>query len=335
MKADKWTLLHHFEGMPKTTDFKLESEELPALQSGEVLCQAEYLSVDPYMRAYIRSYGMKPPLTMIGAQVAKVVDSKNADIPTGSYVVGSLGWRRLTVAGGAALAAVRGVEPLPDLGGLPRSYALGACGMPGITAYFGFLKLCQPKEGETVVVTGAAGAVGSLVGQIAKIRGCRVIGFAGTEEKCKWIKSLGYDVAINYKTCPDIDAALKAAAPKGVDCYFDNVGGMLAYRIRNQMNLYGRVALCGSISSYNNKTGEETKVPNPEMIIVAKQLKLEGLIVTRWWDQRAEAVQQMAAWIREGRVKVNETVTEGFQRMPLAFIGMLKGENMGKAVVKV
>jgi len=334
MKAEKFTLLNHFDGFPKTTDFKLETEELPALKSGEILCEAEYLSVDPYMRAYIRGHGMKPPLTMIGGQVAKVIDSKNDKYPKGSYVVGSIGWRKHSIPK-AVLFGVADLDPLPDLGDLPRSYALGACGMPGFTAYFGFLKLCQPKEGETVVVTGAAGAVGSLVGQIAKIRGCRVIGFAGTEEKCKWIKSLGYDAAINYKTCPDIDAALKAAAPKGVDCYFDNVGGMLSYRIRNQMNLYGRVSLCGSISSYNNKAGEVSNVPNPEMIIVGKQLKLEGFIVTRWWDQRPEAVQQMAAWIREGRIKVQETVTEGFQNLPKAFIGMLKGENTGKAIVKV
>ncbi|XP_037080093.1 LOW QUALITY PROTEIN: prostaglandin reductase 1-like [Pollicipes pollicipes] len=333
MKAEKFTLVRHFDGFPKSTDFKLESEELPGLKPNELLCQAEFLSVDPYMRPYTRR--MNPPITMIGSQVAKVVDSKNAKFPTGSYVVGSFGWRTLTVTKIGDVATPGDAELLPDLGGLAPSYALGACGMPGITAYFGFLELCQPKPKETVVVTGAAGAVGSLVGQIAKIKGCRVIGFAGTDAKCSWLKTLGFDVAINYKTCADIDAALKAAAPDGVDCYFDNVGGMLSHRVRQQMNLFGRISACGAISSYNDKTGQESQVPVPEGPIVFKQLKIEGFIVSRWWNRRAEAVQQMAAWIRDGKIKVQETVTDGFQKMPQAFMGMLKGQNTGKAIIKV
>ena len=337
MKAEKFTLVRHFDGFPKTTDFKLESEELPALKEGEVLCQAEFLSVDPYMRPYTRS--MNPPFTMIGGQVAKIIDSKNSKFPKGSHVVGQLGWRSLTLVKpttpGPDKSSAAGLELLPDLGGLPISYALGVCGMPGVTAYFGFLELCQPKQGETVVVTGAAGAVGSLVGQIAKIKGCRVIGFAGTDAKCAWLRQIGFDVAINYKTCTDIDAALKEAAPKGVDCYFDNVGGMLSHRIRQQMNLYGRISVCGAISSYNDKTGQEAQVPVPELAMVFKQLRSEGFVVTRWWDRKAEAVKQMANWVIEGKIKVEEHVTEGFDKMPQAFIGMLGGENTGKAIVKV
>ena len=327
-------MVRHFDGFPKTTDFKLESEELPALKEGEVLCQAEFLSVDPYMRPYTMS--MTPPFTMIGGQVAKIIDSKNAKYPKGSYVVGQLGWRSLTKVlpgtPGPDKASAAGLELLPDMGGMPLSYALGVCGMPGITAYFGLLELCQPKEGETVVVTGAAGAVGSLVGQIAKIKGCRVIGFAGTDAKCAWLRQLGFDTAINYKTCADIDAALKEAAPKGVDCYFDNVGGMLSHRVRQQMNLYGRISVCGAISSYNEKTQPQVAVPEP--IIVGKQLKIEGFIVRRWWDRKGEAITQMAAWVAQGKIKVQETVTEGFNKMPHAFIGMLKGDNTGKAVIK-
>ncbi|KAF0294875.1 Prostaglandin reductase 1 [Amphibalanus amphitrite] len=336
MKAEKFTLVRHFDGYPKTTDFKLESEELPPLKDGEVLCEAEFLSVDPYMRPYTMS--MTPPFTMIGGQVAKVVESRNAKYPAGSYVIGQLGWRSrivvLPATPGPDKSSAAGLELLPDMGGLPHSYALGVCGMPGVSAYFGFLELCQPKEGETVVVTGAAGAVGSLVGQIAKIKGCRVIGFAGTDDKCAWLRELGYDVAINYKTCPDIDAALKEAAPKGVDCYFDNVGGMLSHRVRQQMNLFGRVSCCGAISSYNAKTGEGATVPVPEPAIVFKQLKIEGFIVRRWWHRKDEAISQMAAWVREGKIKVQEHVTEGFHKMPQAFIGMLKGDNTGKAIVK-
>ena len=345
MKAEKFTLVRHFDGFPKTTDFKLESEELPPLKEGEVLCQAEFLSVDPYMRGYTKS--MTPPVTMIGSQIAKVIDSKNDKFPKGSYVFGQMGWRSLTAVQMNAASfhkdapesfrrsKVEMLELIPDLGDLPRSYALGVCGMPGTTAYFGFLELCQPKEGETVVVTGAAGAVGSLVGQIAKIKGCRVIGFAGTDAKCAWLRELGFDVAINYKTCADIDAALKEAAPKGVDCYFDNVGGMLSHRVRQQMNLYGRISVCGSISSYNDKTGQGSQVPVPEPATVSRQLRIEGFNVTRWWGRKGEAITQMAAWVREGKIKVQETVTEGFHKMPHAFMGMLKGENTGKAVVKV
>lgn len=187
---------------------------------------------------------------MIGGQVAKIIESKHAKYPVGSYVVGSFGWRTHTVYN----PDVKTDSPsylLPELGNLPVSLGVGILGMPGNTAYFGFLELCQPKAGETVVVTGAAGAVGSVVGQIAKAKGCYVIGFAGSDDKCDWIKNeLGFDVAINYKK-GDMKAALKAAAPKGVDCYFDNVGGELSSIIINQMNLFGRISVCGSISSYN------------------------------------------------------------------------------------
>ncbi|KAF0306888.1 Prostaglandin reductase 1 [Amphibalanus amphitrite] len=335
MKAEKFTLLRHFDGMPQPSDFQLESEDLPELKEGEFLCEAEFLSVDPYMRPY--SKDLNPPVTMIGSQVARVLESRSDKFPVGCRVVGALGWRSRTVVSEDMPSAVFGLRKLPDLGDLPTSYALGSCGMPGNTAYFGFLEICKPKEGETVVVTGAAGAVGSLVGQIAKIKGCRVIGFAGTDDKCAWIRQLGFDVAINYKTCADIDAALKEAAPDGVDCYFDNVGGMLSFQIRKQMNLFGRISVCGFISSYNEKTGEELKLEIPEKLILFKQLKMEGFIVTRWDQEETwnRGVEQMASWIREGKIQVQETVTDGFQNMPQAFIGMLKGENTGKAVVKV
>jgi len=334
MKADKFTLLRHFDGAPQEADFALETEELPELKPGEFLCEAEFLSVDPYMRPYTRQ--MKPPFTMIGTQVARVLESKSDKFPVGSRVVGALGWRSRTVGSEDMPTAQFGMRPCTGLGELPLSYALGSCGMPGNTAYFGFLEICQPKEGETVVVTGAAGAVGSLVGQIAQIRGCRVVGFAGTDAKCDWLKSLGFDAAINYKTCEDIDSALKAAVPKGIDCYFDNVGGLLSHRIRQQMNEFGRVSICGSIASYNDRTGETAQVDVPENQILFKQLKVEGFIVTRWDKEGTwqKGIDQMAAWIREGKIKVQETVTEGFQNMPKAFIGMLKGENTGKAVVK-
>nr|CAH7767876.1 unnamed protein product [Callosobruchus chinensis] len=200
------------------------------------------------------------------------------------------------------------------------------------TAYFGFLELCQPKEGETVVVSGAAGAVGSIVGQIAKIKGCKVIGIAGSEEKGRWlVDELGFDHFINYKT-QDIKAELKKLAPKGVDCYFDNVGGETTNNVMVNMNLFGRISMCGAISGYNGAPGKSSSIV--QFPIVQKQLKVEGFIVTRWANRWMEGIDQLAKWIKEGKLKYRETVTDGFENMPKAFIDMLKGGNTGKAVVK-
>lgn len=223
----------------------------------EILVQAEYLSVDPYMRAYMGRY--KPGVTMIGGQVAKIVESRNAKYPVGAFMVGNYGWRSHTIVNPTVSDPAQMSYMLPALGQLPVSLGCGTLGMTGNTAYFGLLDLCQPKAGETVVVTGAAGAVGSIVGQIAKLKGCRVIGFAGADDKCQWLeKELGFDKAINYKS-GDLRTALREAAPKGVDCYFDNVGGELSSMIMNQMNVFGRVAVCGSISSYNLEVDELPK----------------------------------------------------------------------------
>lgn len=201
------------------------------------------------MRPYMARH--KPGITMIGGQVAKIIESKHDKYPVGAFMVGSFGWRSHTIINPDVKDPEANSYLLPSLGKLPVSLGIGYLGMPGNTAFFGLLELCQPKAGETVVVTGAAGAVGSLVGQIAKLKGCRVVGFAGTDEKCQWLeKELGFDKAINYKK-GNMRAALLEAAPKGVDCYFDNVGGELSSIIINQMNLFGRIAVCGSISSYN------------------------------------------------------------------------------------
>ena len=205
--------------------------------------------------------------------------------------------------------------------------------MPGNTAYFGFLEICKPKEGETVVVTAAAGAVGSLVGQIAKIKGCKVIGFAGSDDKCKWLEDeLGFDKAINYKN-GDMSKALKEAAPKGVDCYFDNVGGELSATIIKQMNLYGRISVCGAVAEYNSTT--DMKISSLQTHFVLKQLTMQGFVVYRWADRWMEGIEQILKWIHEGKVKYHETITEGFENMPHAFIDVLRGKNVGKAVAKV
>lgn len=222
---------------------------------------------------------------------------------------------------------------MPDFGTLSPSLGIGCLGMPGNTAYFGCLEICKPKAGETFVVTAAAGSVGSLVGQIAKLKGCCVVGFAGSDEKCQWLENeLGFDKAINYKK-GDMTKALKEAAPNGVDCYFDNVGGELSAIIINQMNLRGRVAACGAVSEYNSEN--EVKVNSIQKTLILKQLKIEGFVVYRWADRWMEGIEQILLWIKEGKVKYQETVTEGFENLPKAFIEVLQGRNTGKAVVKV
>uniref|UniRef100_A0A1Q3FJZ7 Prostaglandin reductase 1 n=1 Tax=Culex tarsalis TaxID=7177 RepID=A0A1Q3FJZ7_CULTA len=327
--AKKWIYARAFDGEPKLDDFRLEEEVMRELQDGEFLAQAEYLSVDPYMRIYILSYPVGS--VMIGGQIARVLESRNADFPVGAHVFGQFGWRTVSICNPKGITT-RKPYVLPDFGpDLPRSLGIGACGTVGNSAYFGFLEICKPKEGETVVVSGAAGAVGSVVGQIGKIRGCKVIGIAGTDEKCAWLKELGFDHAINYKTA-DIAAELKVAAPDGVDCYFDNVGGKTTEIVRKQMRSRGRIAVCGTISMYN---GSPTQVVDPQRDFVWKELVQEGFSVHRWTDRWFEGIGQNLKWIQEGKMKFRETVTEGFENMPKAFIDMMRGGNVGKAVVKV
>ncbi|XP_055608894.1 prostaglandin reductase 1-like [Uranotaenia lowii] len=328
MEARKWLYAKKFEGEPTSANFRLVEELLPELQDGEFLAQAEFLSVDPYMRPYMGRY--EEGTLMIGGQVAKF-DSRNEKYPRGSIVYGEFGWRTHTICNPDKYNGGFDLYLLPEFGSLPLSLGLGILGMPGNTAYFGFLELCTPKEGETVVVSGAAGAVGSVVGQIAKIKGCRVIGIAGSDEKCSWLKDLGFNYTINYKTA-NVAEELKKGAPKGVDCYFDNVGGTITEAVMRQMNLNGRISACGTISNYSSMP---IKVLDPQTDVVFKQLKMEGFIVTKWSARWMEGLTGLMQWIREGKLKYQETVTNGFENMPQAFMDMLKGANTGKAVVKV
>lgn len=261
----------------------------------------------------------------------RVIDTKNENFPKGSIVFAQVGWRSHSIVDPSNLEKANDFYILPDFGKEPYSLALGVLGMPGNTAYFGFLEICKPKKGETVVVTGAAGAVGSLVGQIAKIKGCKVIGFAGSDDKCKWLEDeLGFDKVINYKK-GDNEKALKDAAPEGVDCFFENVGGELGSIILHQMNLYGRVAVCGGISGYND---QQVLVPAPQIAINLYQLEVIGFVVHRWVDRWMEGIDQMLQWVQEGKIKYHETITLGFEKTPKAFIEMLQGKSTGKAVVK-
>ncbi|XP_013185472.1 prostaglandin reductase 1 [Amyelois transitella] len=334
VRARKYVVKRQFQGVPKQEDFEITTEELPAIKNGEILVKTEWVSVDPYQRAYNARY--PTPYDQFGFQLAVVQDSKNPKFPVGSKVVSHKGWRDYTVIDpNSAPTPMDKAYRMPDLKGLPESLSIGAVGMPGATAYFGLLELCKPRPGETVVVTGAAGAVGSIVGQIAKIKGCKVIGFAGSDDKVAWLETeLGFDKAFNYKTV-DAASALKAAAPNGVDCYFDNVGGELSSTIINQMNTYGRVAVCGSISAYNEDPSRVPKASILQPALVGKELKIEGFLVPRWADRWPEAFADLVKWISSGQMKVQEHVTEGFDNIFKAFVGMLAGENVGKAVVKV
>ncbi|KAG5327671.1 PTGR1 reductase, partial [Pseudoatta argentina] len=333
VKARKYILVNYFVNEAKPTDLKLVDEELPPLQNGEYLVEAEYLSVDPYMRPYVQNVSLG--VTMIGSQVAKIVESKNPAFPVGKRIVGNLGWRTHTIINPKTEDQFfkQNTYLLPDIDDLPSSLGLGMLGMPGNTAYFGLLEICKPKTGETIVISGAAGAVGSHVGQIAKILGLNVIGICGSDEKCKWLtEKMGFDFAINYKTIP-VAARLREVAPQGVDCYFDNVGGDISGTVMYQMNLYGRVAVCGSISSYDAKSLPKCTILQPTMVF--NQLKMEGFIVRRWSDRWNEGIMQNLQWIREGKLRYRETVTKGFENMFDAFIGMMRGENIGKAIVQV
>ncbi|XP_015607854.1 prostaglandin reductase 1-like isoform X2 [Cephus cinctus] len=310
-------------------------DSLALLCSFNFLIEAEYLSVDPYMRAFT------PALIvgniMMGTQVGKIIESKNPGFPVGRRVVANVGWRTHTIIDEKTIAKNTWLETpylMPDFGNLPSSLGLGVLGMTGNSAYFGLLEICKPEKGKTIVISAAAGAVGSHAGQIAKIYGLKVIGIAGSDIKCKWIKEdLGFDHVINYKT-QDIDAVLKEAAPEGVDYYFDNVGGATSRTVTTHMNAYGIIAACGCISFYN---ADPNTVPESCVIqteFINRRLKMEGFVVYQWYDRWFEGIEKNIEWIRQGKVKYRETITHGFENMFDVFIGMLRGENIGKAIVK-
>ncbi|KAM5258562.1 prostaglandin reductase 1 isoform 1-T4 [Hipposideros larvatus] len=324
--AKKWTLRKHFEGSPTNSNFELKTVELPPLKNGEVLVEALFLTVDPYMR--VTAKDLKEGDTMMGQQVARVVESKNSAFPIGTIVLASFGWTTHSISDGKELKKVP--SEWPDT--LPLSLNLGVVGMTGLTAYFGLLDICGAKSGETVLVNAAAGAVGSVVGQIAKLKGCKVVGVAGSDEKVAYLKKLGYDVAFNYKT-ESLEKALKKASPDGYDCYFDNVGGEFSNTVITQMKKYGRIAICGAISVYNRTTAPPPGPP-PE-IIIYKELRMEGFVVSRWQgDVREKALKDLLQWVSEGKIQYNEYIIKGFENMPDAFMGMLKGDNLGKTIVK-
>ncbi|XP_077106254.1 prostaglandin reductase 1-like isoform X1 [Ranitomeya variabilis] len=327
--SKSWTMVRHFEGVPKVEDFKLIEKELPPLKDGEILLESEYWSVDPYMRLYSR-YALKDGDVMMGSQVARVVESKNPAFAVGNYYVARSGWTTHFISDGKELRALPSSWPES----LPRSLALGAAGMPGVTAYIGLQQICNPKPGEVLLVNSAAGAVGTIVGQIAKIKGCKVVGSAGSDEKLAYLKEIGFDEAFNYKTVSSLDEALKKASPEGYDCYFEHVGGKFADAALQQMKDFGRIAVCGCISMYNASVPQTGPYVQP--LLLFKQLRMEGFSISHYEKKPIyeEAQKQLLEWILEGKVKYHEHITNGFENMPAGFIGMLNGENTGKAIIK-
>ncbi|XP_077598826.1 prostaglandin reductase 1-like [Stigmatopora nigra] len=328
VRAKTWILTKHFDGFPKESDFQLKTEELPEPKDGQVLLEALFLSVDPYMRPFSR-VRMKEGDVMIGTQVAKVVQSNNKAFPVGAHVVSRGGWRTHAISDGSDLVPV-----MPDWpGDVSLSLALGAVGMPGLTALYGIEEVLALKPGETLLVNAAAGAVGSVVGQIAKLKGCKVVGSAGSDAKVAFLKELGFDQVFNYKTVASLDQALRNASPEGYDCFFENVGGAFSSVALSQMKDFGRIAVCGSISTYNDV--ESQTGPYPQMIMIVKQLKMEGFMQSRWESKHPESLKRLMGWLKEGKVQSREHVTKGFENMPAAFMGIFGGQNTGKAIVEV
>jgi NADPH:quinone reductase len=318
--------------MPRESDFRLVESPIPTPGPGEALVRALYLSVDPYMRGRIGGQNgyAKPVETgsvIVGGVAGQVVESNDPRLATGDYVEGQLGWQEYAVAPAKTL---RKIDPRQA----PVSTSLYVLGMPGMAAYFGLLEICRPQPGESVVISGAAGAVGSLVGQIAKIKRCRVIGIAGTDEKIQYLThELGFDAAFNYKTTSDYSAKLRELAPNGVDVYFDNVGGPITDAAIARLNQRARVAVCGQISQYNSETPEMG--PRWLVQLIVKQAKVEGFLVRQFSDRYEEAYKQLGNWLRDGRVRYRESIVEGIENAPKAFIGMLEGHNIGKQLVKI
>jgi NADPH-dependent curcumin reductase CurA len=327
------TLAARPAGLPQESDFNLVEMPVPLPGENEFMVRIIYLSVDPYMRGRmkdVKSYAepVKIGGVMVGGAVGKVVQSNHPDFAEGDIVEGPFGWQQYASSDGKG---VRKIDPTLA----PISTAVGVLGMPGLTAYFGLLDICNPQPGETLVVSGAAGAVGSFVGQIGKIKGCRVVGIAGTDDKVDYlVNELGFDAAFNYKTTDNYVAKLKELCPNGIDCYFDNVGGAITDAVFILINTRARISICGQISQYN--------LEKPEMgprilltLLLTKQAKAEGFLVFQFAARYAEGLQQMAEWIKEGKLKYTETIEEGIENAPHAFISMLQGHNTGKQLVKI
>ena len=327
----QWRLKQRPVGEPDASTWDYTETEVPTIDDGEILIRIDYISMDPAMRGWLndaKSY-IEPVQVgdvMRAGTVGEVIESKHEKFKVGDFVCGHNGVQTYAVSDGSGLYKVD-----PDLA--PLSYYLGVLGMPGMTGYFGLLKTGMPKAGETVVVSGAAGAVGGLVGQIAKIKGCRVVGIAGGAEKCQFlIDELGFDAAVDYKN-ENVKKALKQACPDGVDVFYDNVGGDILDDVLTQINLHARIVICGAISQYNNTTA--VKGPSNYLSLLVNRARMEGIVVFDNIKEYPVAMKDIAGWIQSGELTVKDHIVEGIETFPETLMMLFNGKNFGKLVLKV
>ena len=323
-------------GEASVDNFKQVEAEVPELKDGQVLVRHHFMSLDPYMRGRMndaKSYAVPQPLNAVmqGGTVGEVVASKHTGFRVGDKVVGFGGWQQFSVVDANVPGTLRKV----DTAHIPLSAYLGAVGMPGVTAWYGLTQICKPAAGKTIAVSAASGAVGSAVGQLAKARGCRVVGIAGGAEKCGYVaRELGFDACIDYKAHGDpksLYEAIKEATPDGVDGYFENVGGAVLDAVLPRMNAFGRIALCGMISGYD---GEPIPMKQPQLLLMSR-LTLEGFIVSEHMELWPEALKELGTMVATSKLKYRESVAQGLAAAPEAFLGLLKGKNFGKQIVKL
>jgi NADPH-dependent curcumin reductase CurA len=324
------------QGEASASNFKLVTTETPALKDGEVLVKHHFLSLDPYMRGRMndaKSYAAPQPVGQVfqGGTVGEVVESRNPKYQPGDKVVGFGGWQEYSVVAGDQPGALKKV----DTTHVPLSHYLGAVGMPGVTAWYGLVKIIEPKEGQTIVVSAASGAVGSALGALARQRGCRAVGIAGGPDKCRYVtEELGFDACVDYKQHQDagsLSKAIKEACPQGIDGYFENVGGMVMDAVMLRMNAHGRIALCGMIAGYD---GKPIPMAYPQLLLT-NRLKLQGFIVSEHMELWPEALKELGTLVGTGKLRPRESIAQGIESAPEAFLGMLKGRNFGKQLVKL
>lgn len=319
-------------GKPTIENFQTRNIELPEIKKDEVFLEPMFFSVDPYMRGRMndaKSYA--PPFEVgkpiRGGVIARVIKTDSSILKINDIVTGNLPWQQRIVSTETGLSKI-------DTTLAPASYYLGILGMPGLTAYFGLMHIGKPKAGETVVVSGAAGAVGIVVGQIAKLQGCHVVGIAGNDDKVKMLKEeFGFDEAINYKTSKDIRKVIADACPKGVDIYFDNVGGEISDAVISNINFNARIVLCGQIALYNSI---ETPIgPRLQPMLLTRSVLMHGFIVSNYQNQFSEGFNNLSRWLKDGKIKYKETIVNGFDKLPSALLGLFNGDNIGKMIIAV
>jgi hypothetical protein len=332
----QWLLDNRPQGEAATSNFKLVTTQTPDLADGQVLVRHHYLSLDPYMRGRMnegKSYAQPQPLgeVMIGGTVGEVMESRHPKFAVGDKVVGMGGWQEYSVVDASQPGAIRKV----DTAQVALSHYLGAVGMPGVTAWYGLVKIIEPKAGETVTVSAAAGAVGSAYGALARARGCRVVGIAGGQDKCDYVvQELGFDACLDYKEHKDagsLSKALKQACPNGIDGHFENVGGMVLDAVLSRMNAHGRIAVCGMIAGYD---GQPVPMTYPQLILT-NRLKVQGFIVSEHMEVWPEALKELGLLVGSGKLRPRESVAQGIEAAPEAFLGLLRGRNFGKQLVKL